>query len=45
MVKIFGPKRDELQEAGENCVVRNSVILLFAKCQDDQIKKDEMGAV
>jgi hypothetical protein len=41
--RLLGPKREEVQEAEENCTMRNIVIfrLLFTKYnQDDRIRKD-----
>jgi hypothetical protein len=40
--RIFGPKRDEVMEEGENCKVRSSLVVLVTKYDyDDQIKQDK----
>jgi len=40
---IFGPKREEEGEAGENYIMNSFTIVLFTKyCYSDQIKEYEM---
>jgi hypothetical protein len=40
--RIFGSKRDEVMEIGENCIMR--FILLAKHNENDQVKDDEMGS-
>ena len=40
--KIFASKREDVTEAGENCVMRSYIIVLFTKHDcDDQPKEGE----
>jgi hypothetical protein len=42
--RIFGLKRDEVMEIGENCIMRSFITLLFAKHNcNDQVKEYEKG--
>jgi hypothetical protein len=40
--RIFGPKKDELTDSGENYIM-SLIIYALHHCSDDQIEKDEMG--
>jgi hypothetical protein len=40
--RILAPKRDEVTEVGENCIIRRFMIFSFAKYNlNDQINKDK----
>ena len=44
--RVFGPKRDEVTENGENYIMRSLVIcilLLTQYCAGGKIEKNEMG--
>jgi hypothetical protein len=44
LCRVFGPKRDEIMGAGGNGIKRRFIICTLAKyCQNEQIKKDELG--
>ena len=42
--RIFGPKRDEVTESGENYIMR-SLLLIAQYCSGDKIEKNKIGGV
>ena len=42
--RIFGPKRDEVTESGENYIMR-SLLLIAQYCSGDKIEKNKIGEV
>jgi hypothetical protein len=43
-LRVFGPKRDKIIGDRENCIMRILILVLFAKCnQNDTVKEDEIS--
>jgi hypothetical protein len=44
VLKIYGPKRDEVTGDGETCIMRSFITCTLAKYNwNDKVKEDEMG--